>query len=65
MFVAQAAPRIPIPKPKMNNGSRITLAMAPISMAVIDLRAFPSARMKALIPKPRWEKTLPQSTTRR
>ena len=46
MMVAQAAPAMPQPKPKMKTGSRIMLRPAPINCVTIEVRGCPLERIK-------------------
>ena len=64
MNVAQAAPCMPQPKPKMNSGSRTALAPAPISIAPIEIFGRPSERMKCESPWPVVLSAMPPSTMR-
>jgi len=44
MIVAHAAPAMPILKPKIRIGSRMTLRIAPLLIPIIPRYAFPSLR---------------------
>ena len=60
MMVARAAPAIPIPKPKMNRGSRIVLRMAPVKVQIMENRGLPSARIRLEPPVVRIKKGNPK-----
>lgn len=47
-MVARAAPVIPISKPKINSGSRITLSRAPARVEIMANCGEPSARIMGL-----------------
>jgi len=50
MMVAQAAPRTPMPRAKMNTGSRMQFEIAPISTENIPVVVYPWAMINAFIP---------------
>ena len=50
MTVAKAAPTMPKSKIKIKMGSRMVLAMAPITIQTMEYLGLPSARIKLLMP---------------
>ena len=60
--VAQAAPSMPIPNPKMKIGSSMRFVPKPTTRDIIDLTAPPSARVNAESPNARWEKICEKTT---
>ena len=59
MTVASAAPCTPMPKTKMNTGSRMILATAPKSTVIMPILPKPWLLIKLFIPSPTITNTLP------
>ena len=59
MMVARAAPRTPMPKPKMKMGSSTMLVTAPMSTVAMEMVEKPWAVMKKFRPRESSTKMLP------
>ena len=58
-IVANAAPRTPMPSPKMKMGSRMALITAPITVVIMPILGKPWALMKPFMPVVTMEKAVP------
>ena len=59
--VATAAPRMPIPSPKISTGSSTIFSTAPMSTVCIPTVAKPCAVIKAFIPSVSWTNRVPRA----